>query len=580
MYTESFDNVSSAELMHYTSTPENTSNADYINNFDFNIYSQPSTQTTDYIENELYHPLPQIGQQVIQLVNQQQNNDVTNFNFFTNNNHLPLDNHIDLSPTEENFHYTTPNQSDFAAASPHGYSENNASTPLLESYTNNGTFSAHSTPVLSSEPLFQDSNSNFLLFSPVVNNYRNLSIKTSPSAFCDLHISDDIGSTPTVPGFGTPYTADYSTVPSRTPLITPQNTPYINTPYVTNSPFSVASTINTPFALPQTPLTVDTPLVEPSGADPNLYDESGKIGSWFNLFAAPSANVLNYSNLKGSPSVYEDNTIYEKTIVPYFDGCYDNNQIVNMATISPEYVGTVASDNGEKKIDTSELVAPGSPNSRQHDVSTFALTDKSSSPNTALGVAAAVEQMSTSPSKSVTEFADLLKVENDQGNLEAVKAEQSLIITHPTQTPDSAPTTPVDAPRLLAIRPHPQDDDDSVENESTRRSKRQRTMSVSEENEEENDDESEKKYNCPDCGRGFNRKFNMQTHRLTHDPNRVKPFACDHPNCGSRFTRKHDLKRHINGIHKGEKVHECTVCRKPFSRKDAWKRHITTCGKM
>ncbi|RIA96583.1 hypothetical protein C1645_687783 [Glomus cerebriforme] len=105
-------------------------------------------------------------------------------------------------------------------------------------------------------------------------------------------------------------------------------------------------------------------------------------------------------------------------------------------------------------------------------------------------------------------------------------------------------------------------------------------MSVSEENEEENDDETEKKYNCPECGRGFNRKFNMQTHRATHDPNRVKPFACEHPNCGSRFTRKHDLKRHINGIHKGEKVHECTVCRKPFSRKDAWKRHIATCGKM
>lgn len=573
MYT---DNVSSTELMHYTSTPENTSNAEYINNFDFNIYSQTSTLTTDYIENELYNPLQQIGQQAIQLVNQQQL-DVTNFNFFPNNNHPPLDNHIDLSPAEEKFHYTTPNQSDFAAASPHGYSENNASTPLLESYTNNGTYSAHTTPILSGEPLYQDSNSssNFLLFSPVVNNYQNLSINTSPSAFSDLHISDDIGSTPTVPGFGTPYTADYSTVPSRTPLITPQNTPYINTPYVTNSPFSVASTINTPFALPQTPLTFDTPLVEPSGADPNLYDESGKTGSWFNLFAAPSANVLNYSNLKGSPSVYEDNTIYEKSIDPLFDGCYVNNQIVNMATISPEYVGAVPSDN-EKKVDTLEL-APGSPKGRQLDTSTLALTDKSTSPNTALIAAAAVEHTTTSPPKSVTESTDLLKLENDQGN---VKTEQALIISHPTQTPDSAPTTPVDAPRLLAIRPHPQDDDDSIDNESTRRSKRQRTMSVSEENEEENDDESEKKYNCPDCGRGFNRKFNMQTHRSTHDPNRVKPFACDHPNCGSRFTRKHDLKRHINGIHKGEKVHECTVCRKPFSRKDAWKRHITTCGKM
>ncbi|CAJ0911678.1 10437_t:CDS:2, partial [Entrophospora sp. SA101] len=61
---------------------------------------------------------------------------------------------------------------------------------------------------------------------------------------------------------------------------------------------------------------------------------------------------------------------------------------------------------------------------------------------------------------------------------------------------------------------------------------------------------------------------------------RTSPFACEYSNCGSRFTRKHDLKRHINGIHKGEKVHECSVCRKPFSRKDAWKRHVTTCGKI
>ncbi|CAG8440162.1 3049_t:CDS:2 [Diversispora eburnea] len=143
----------------------------------------------------------------------------------------------------------------------------------------------------------------------------------------------------------------------------------------------------------------------------------------------------------------------------------------------------------------------------------------------------------------------------------------------------SSPNSPVTTPRLVAIRPRPQEEEDDNP-DPPRRSKRQRNRSMSD-NDDENDEENEeKKYNCPDCGRGFNRKFNMQTHRQTHDPNRVKPFACEHPNCGSRFTRKHDLKRHINGIHKGEKVHECTSCHKPFSRKDAWKRHITTCGKM
>jgi uncharacterized C2H2 Zn-finger protein len=92
------------------------------------------------------------------------------------------------------------------------------------------------------------------------------------------------------------------------------------------------------------------------------------------------------------------------------------------------------------------------------------------------------------------------------------------------------------------------------------------------------DDRSKQKlYACPKCNRPFSRKFNMESHLTTHDPHRVKPFLCEYPGCGHRFTRKHDLKRHVNGIHKCEKQHRCPHCEKTFARKDAWKRHSFTC---
>ncbi|CAB4481698.1 unnamed protein product [Rhizophagus irregularis] len=499
MYEESFNNLPSIELMHYTSTQTSTDNTstinpDYINNLDFNIYSQPSTLTTDFTENELFNSLSQIGPRASLVNHQEAEIDVTN-NYSED---TPLNNHSNHI-VENHFHYTTQDQSNFTTTSPHGYSENNITTPLLEPY-NNGAFSVHSTPLL------QDSNQ--LLFSPLIN--------TSPAAHSDLLLFDDIGSTPTCSDFGTPYT-------TSVPLITP-NTPYINTPYVTSSPFSVASsTINTPFF--QTTSLLDTPNLV--SADPDLYDDSSR-GSWFSLF----------DPIKTYKTPYDYNRINQPFHSLNMESLTLNNNI----------------DIIDKKV---EQESPKS------DVSTPIHSEKNNE-----------SIVDNSLNVSVVDTVETSKIiEANSGIIETIKTEA-------LNATDSNPTTPVDNSKLVPIRPRPQDDDDSGENDSTRRSKRQRTMSVSEENEDENDDESEKKYNCPECGRGFNRKFNMQTHRSTHDPNRVKPFACEHPNCGSRFTRKHDLKRHINGIHKGEKVHECNVCRKPFSRKDAWKRHIATCGKM
>jgi hypothetical protein len=494
MYTESLDNLSSSELMHYlTSTStDNTVNPDYnINNLDFNIYSQSqSDNTIDFSEHDLFTPLHHIGQQAVVNHQETQINNVTNYSETLNNHTL------------ENIHYTTTDQSNFSVASPHGYSKNTITTPILVPNTN--PYSVQSTPLLSE---------NQLLFSPIYTSH-------SP-ALSDLFL-DDIGPTPTV---GTPYTS----VHPCTPLITP-TTPYLNTPYINNnSPYSVASsTINTPFGF-QTAL-LDTPVE--TSADPNLYDESGKSSSWFSLFDPVKTSNYNYSIIN-QPFDY-----------------------LNMDALSQ----VVNIENIEKKIDPTE--SPKSGNSP-------------SEKNTSI-VASPTPATETMISNSTVIESESRIIDNNSGIIETIKTES---MNTTTQTPDSAPTTPVGTPnaKLVAIRPRLMDDDD--ENESTRRSKRQRALSV-EDNDDDEENEAEKKYNCPECGRGFNRKFNMQTHRATHDPNRIKPFACEHPNCGSRFTRKHDLKRHINGIHKGEKVHECTVCRKPFSRKDAWKRHITTCGKV
>ncbi|KAH8100470.1 hypothetical protein BXZ70DRAFT_148403 [Cristinia sonorae] len=64
------------------------------------------------------------------------------------------------------------------------------------------------------------------------------------------------------------------------------------------------------------------------------------------------------------------------------------------------------------------------------------------------------------------------------------------------------------------------------------------------------DNDPKKKYPCHLCHRRFARQFNLKTHMQTHDPNRAKPHACDHPGCGRAFSRKHDLMRHTMSIHR------------------------------
>ena len=57
-----------------------------------------------------------------------------------------------------------------------------------------------------------------------------------------------------------------------------------------------------------------------------------------------------------------------------------------------------------------------------------------------------------------------------------------------------------------------------------------------------------------DVAIAFARAYNLKTHIQTHDPNRLKPYACHHKSCGRSFSRKHDLTRHMVSIHRAESV--------------------------
>jgi len=56
-------------------------------------------------------------------------------------------------------------------------------------------------------------------------------------------------------------------------------------------------------------------------------------------------------------------------------------------------------------------------------------------------------------------------------------------------------------------------------------------------------------HSCPLCPKKFTRPFNLRSHLLAHG--NVKPYECDAKVgvCGSRFTRRHDLVRHIKSRH-------------------------------
>ncbi|KAJ3274268.1 hypothetical protein HK104_004140 [Borealophlyctis nickersoniae] len=86
-------------------------------------------------------------------------------------------------------------------------------------------------------------------------------------------------------------------------------------------------------------------------------------------------------------------------------------------------------------------------------------------------------------------------------------------------------------------------------------------------------------YSCPHpgCTRTFSRRFNLQTHLGTHDPNRPRPYKCTL--CPRSFVRQPDLERHGNVHRNVGRPHACD-CGKSYARRDALVRHQMICEEI
>lgn len=81
--------------------------------------------------------------------------------------------------------------------------------------------------------------------------------------------------------------------------------------------------------------------------------------------------------------------------------------------------------------------------------------------------------------------------------------------------------------------------------------------------------DEDKQFTCTykDCGKKFTRRYNVRSHIQTHLSDR--PFACAY--CPKKFVRQHDLNRHVKA-HLQNRHCKCP-CGKVFSRLDAMRKH-------
>ncbi|PGH18423.1 hypothetical protein AJ79_00492 [Helicocarpus griseus UAMH5409] len=81
------------------------------------------------------------------------------------------------------------------------------------------------------------------------------------------------------------------------------------------------------------------------------------------------------------------------------------------------------------------------------------------------------------------------------------------------------------------------------------------------------------KYKCDECGMLFTRNSNCKSHKKIHDPNRKFPHQCSAPQCTKKFSRKTDLVRHEDSVHKKKRDYGCDQCGHYFARSDTLRRH-------
>ncbi|XP_058136933.1 zinc finger protein 550 isoform X2 [Dasypus novemcinctus] len=81
--------------------------------------------------------------------------------------------------------------------------------------------------------------------------------------------------------------------------------------------------------------------------------------------------------------------------------------------------------------------------------------------------------------------------------------------------------------------------------------------------------EGKNAYECKECRKGFNRKWNLIRHQRIHTG--MKPYECNE--CGKVFSQSSTLIRHYV-IHTGEKPYKCTECEKTFKRRSYLMQHL------
>ncbi|KAL1376720.1 hypothetical protein pipiens_016732 [Culex pipiens pipiens] len=78
-----------------------------------------------------------------------------------------------------------------------------------------------------------------------------------------------------------------------------------------------------------------------------------------------------------------------------------------------------------------------------------------------------------------------------------------------------------------------------------------------------------KEHQCAQCGKKYPSLELLQAHVRKHN-DAFKPYGC--PHCTKRFSRPHDMKRHIWTSH-GEAPFGCSFCDKRFGRLDYAEQH-------
>ena len=77
-------------------------------------------------------------------------------------------------------------------------------------------------------------------------------------------------------------------------------------------------------------------------------------------------------------------------------------------------------------------------------------------------------------------------------------------------------------------------------------------------------------FRCESCHKNFKRKSDLKRHTETIHRGSIS-FPCE--SCGKNFSRKRDLKRHTELIHEGSINFQCQFCGKNYTRKSDLKRH-------